>query len=195
MEPSVSEIWTRGSVAYELCDAAALAARAHTTLDAMRRRLAAFAETDEPLHRLESDELDQLACMSEEVAELSAQLALIFDRVPLDSLRVSHHEVAGAACDALADGIADHRRALMAAGLMTAGHGFPALAEALVDSDAHRYWPVLVVDVLGAFRDVGATRARQVAALAGVPGEARFCELAPDRVLELAHTLRRLAAR
>jgi hypothetical protein len=195
MERCASEIRTRGAVAYELYDAAALAARAHATLEALCRGLGSFAETDEPLHRLESDELEQLACMSEEVAELSGQLALAFDRIPLDPLHASHHELAEAACDALADGIADHRRALMAARLQTATLGFPALAEALIDSDAHCYWPIPVVEVLAAFRDVDPVRARQVAALAGVSAEARFCELAPERVLELAHTLHHFAAR
>lgn len=184
-----------GDVAFALCEAAGIATRTHALLGVLWSRLDAFAVDPSDTRHIAAHELEQLAAMGEEVAELSSQIALILDGLPLAPLVADGRELAGAARAALADGIADHRRALTAAGLLTAAQGFPALAEALIDTDAHAYWTARVVDMLAAFRDVDDLRARQAAALAGVAETACFRELEPERVLELAHTLRQLGAR
>ena len=190
--PAVQE---RGEVGLALCEAAALARRTEAMLAVLSSRLGAFADDAGDPRRLGVHELEQLDAIGGEVAELASQIALILDGLPLEPVAASERELAGAARAALADGILDHRRAVTAAGLLTAAQGFPALAEALADCDAHAYWRARVVDVLGAFRDVDSCRARQTAALAGVDVTARFCELGPERVVELAQTLRRLATR
>lgn len=193
--PSAPTVQDRGDVAFALCDAAVLTTRTHALLTVLWSRLGAFADDPGPVRRLACGEVGQLAALSEEVAELASQVALIIDDLPPDAVVAEGWEIADAARTALADGIVDQRRARAAAAMLSAEHGFPALAESLIDSDAHTYWSARVVDVLVAFRDVDETRARQAAALAGVPETARFDELPPERVLELAHTLYQLAAR
>jgi hypothetical protein len=193
--PSVSSVQDRGEVAFALYEAAALTTRTRARLAVLSSRLGAFADDPSPLRQLACGELEQLALLSEEVAELASQVSLIIDDLPRDALAAADWEVADAARTALADGIVDYRRACAAASLLDAAQGFPALAESLTDSDAHTYWTARVVDVLAAFQGVDETRARQAAALAGVPETARFDALPPERVLELAHTLYQLAAR
>jgi hypothetical protein len=194
MSRSASIVQNRGAAAFALCEAAALAARTQALLEALSGRLGAFADDPGATSSLAAAELGQLGALSEEVAELASQVALIVDDLPVDALDAAPWEIADAARTALAEGIADDQRVLAAAALLKAEQGFPALAESLTDSDAHAHWTARVVDVLAAFRDVDETRARQAAALAGVPGTARFSELPPERVLELAHTLYQLAA-
>ncbi|HMJ02289.1 MAG TPA: hypothetical protein VK506_05070 [Conexibacter sp.] len=189
--PAVHE---QGSRAFALCDAAALAARAQGLLAGLRSHLDAFAHDGGPTRQLDAAELERLRAESEEIAELAAQVALAIDGLPLDAFTVDEREVAIAARVALAEGIVDDRRACTAASLLMADEGLPALADALVCSDAHVYWDARVVDVLAAFRDVDQHRARHVAALAGVPETARFSELRPARVLELAQVARRHVA-
>jgi hypothetical protein len=193
--PFVLSVQEQGSAAFDLHVAAVTVTQAQAALDELRRRLDAFGAAPDGLRRLDARQLEQLAGLGEEVAELASRIALIFDGIPLEGMAVTEREIAGAARAALADGIADERRALTAARLLTAAEGFPALAAALLDSDAPGYWTARVVDVLAAFRGVDGVRARQVAALAGVPETARFCELRPERVVELAHVVRQLAAR
>lgn len=190
---SAPTLHDRGDVAFALCEAAALSTRTQALLTVLWSRLGAFADDPGPARRLEAGELEQLGMLSEEVAELASQVALIIDDLPRETVAVEAWELAEAARTALADGIVDERRACAAAGLLTAEHGFPALAESLTDSDAHTYWTARVVDVLAAFMDVDETRARLAAALAGVPETSRFGELPPERILELAHTLYQLA--
>jgi hypothetical protein len=184
-----------GSGAFALCEAAALATRTQALLDELRQRLGAFVEDTRPLHWLTADEREQLGELGEEVAELTSQIAHVVEGLPLEPLAVSEQEIAGAARAALAHGIVDERRALTAASFLTADEGLPALADALVCSDAHAFWTARVVDVLAAFRDVDEQRARAVAANAGVAETARFCELAPERVLVLAQVALQHVAR
>jgi hypothetical protein len=195
MSGSAPTMQEAGDVAFALCEAAGIATRTQALLGLLRDRLDAFAGDPGDTRLLAAHEPERLIAMGEEVAELASQVALILDGLPLGPLVAGERELTGAACAALADGIADHRRALTAAGLLTADQGFPALAQALIDTDAHAYWTARVVDMLAAFRDVDDLRARQTAALAGVAETASFCELEPERVLELAHTLRQLGAR
>jgi hypothetical protein len=190
--PAVQE---SGEVGLALCEAAALSRRTEAMLALLSSRLGAFADDPADVRRLAAHELEQLGTIGGEVAELASQIALILDGLPPEPVAASARELARAARAELADGILDHRRAVTAAGLLTAAQGFPALADALADCDAHAYWNVRVVDVLGAFDDVGSGRARRTAALAGIDATARFCELTPERVVELAGTLRRLASR
>jgi hypothetical protein len=185
-----------GSAGFAIREARALAAQMRALLADVQERIdRAVAGEPADVRRMGVDELDELAASSDEVAELASQLALLLNGLPLEQLTVNEREVAEVARATLADGIADHRRVSVAASLLTADQGFSALAEALIETDAHAYWEVRVVDVVAAFRDVDDTRARRVVALAGVPETARFDELRPDRVLELAQTLRQLAAR
>jgi hypothetical protein len=193
--PIVLSVQEQGAAAFDLRVAAATVAQTQTALDQLRRQMDAIEKPRDGLRRLDAGQLEQLATLSEEVAELASRVTLLFDGIPLQGLAVTEREIADAACAALADGIADERRALTAARLLSAAEGFPALAAALLDTDAPAYWTARVVDVLAAFRGVDGLRARQVAALAGVPETARFCELQPERVVELAHVLRQLAAR
>lgn len=195
MSGSAPAMQEAGDVAFALCEAAGIATRTHAVLGVLWGRLDAFAVDSSDTRHLAANELEQLVGMSEEVAELASQIALILAGLPHDPVVAEERELTGAARAALADGIADHRRAFAAASLLTAAQGFPALADALIDTDAHAYWTARVVDMLAAFRDVDDLRARQAAALAGVGATACFCELAPERVLELAHTLRQLGAR
>jgi len=192
---SASTMQDRGDTAFALCEAAALTTRAQELLTVLWSRLEAFAGDSGPVRRIACDDVEQLATLGEEVAELAAQVACLLDELPREAAAVKAWEIADAARTALSDGIFDQRRARTAAALLDAGQGFPALAESLTDSDAHTHWTARVVDVLAAFQGVDETRARQVAAIAGVPETARFDELPPERALELAHTLHQLAAR
>lgn len=195
MRHSASAAQDQGSAALAVCEAAALATRTRTLLAELSAQLDAFANDTSPTRRLDAPELEQLTALGDETAEVAAQVALILDSLPHEPLVAGEQEITDAARAALADGIVDHRRALWTASLLPADVGFAALAQALVDSDAHVYWTARVVDVLAAFRDVDEQRARQVAALAGVPPTARFSELRPERVLELAQVARQLGAR
>jgi hypothetical protein len=192
---SASMAQDRGDVAFALCEAAALTTRAQALLAVLRSRLGTFADDPGPVRRVACGELEQLGTLSEEIAELASQVACLLGDLPREAIEVEAWEVADAARSALSDGIVDEGRVRAVAGLLAAEQGFPALAESLTDSDAHTYWTARVVDVLAAFRGVDETRARQAAAIAGVPETARFDELPPERVLELAHMLQQLAAR
>ena len=195
MSESASPVQDRGSAAFALCEAAALAARSPALLDELRARLDAFAEDTGPTRSLTAYEREQLGELGEELAEVASQIALIVEGLPLEALAVSEEEVASAARTALANGIVDERRALTAAGFLTAEEGFPALADALLCADAHAFWTARVVDVLAAFRDVDEHRARRVVADAGLAASARFCELPPERVLVLAQVALQHVAR
>lgn len=195
MSNSASVVQDRGAAGLALCEAAALATRTQALVDVLESRLESFADDVGPLREIGAQEVESLHALSDEVAELAAQIALAIADLPLAPLAVDEHELATAARAALADGIADDRRALTAAALLTAEQGLPALADALVGADGHAHWTARVVDVLAAFRDVDEHRARHLAALAGVPAEARVCDLPPDAVLLLAHVARRHAAR
>jgi hypothetical protein len=185
-----------GSAGFAICEARALATRMRALLDDLDTRIdGAFADGPADACRLGADELAELAAAADDLAEVATQTALALDGLPLAPLTVDEQEIAEAARTVLADGVADLRRACSTASLLTADRGFPALAEALIESDAHASWEARVVEVIAAFRDVDDVRARQVVALAGVSQEARFDELRPERVLELANTLRQLAGR
>lgn len=192
--PSASPVQD-GTAAFAVCEAAALATRTHALLTVLRGRLDAFAGAADGARRLDVEDLERLRAIGEEVAELASQVALVIDGLPLGALDAGDGEIAAAARAALAEGIVDHRRALTAARLLNADEGLPALAEALVGSDAHAYWDARVVDVLAAFRDVDQHRARRLARSAGVPEAARFSELRPERVLVLAQVARQHVAR
>jgi hypothetical protein len=195
MSDSASIAQDKGGAGLALCEAAALATRTQALLDLLESRLGSFADDVGPVRRIGAPELDDLRAASDEIAELTAQIALALDDLPAGALAVDEQEIATAARAALADGIADDRRALTAAGLLTADQGLPALAHALVWADGHAHWTARVVDVLAAFRDVDEPCARELAARADVPAEARFCDLRSDCILLLAQTLRRHAAR
>lgn len=195
MSRSASPVQANGEVAFAICEAAALATHTQASLAVLWSRLGAFADDPSDLRRLAPHELEQLTALSEDVAELAGQIALILDGLPHAPLTAAEREISDAARATLAGGVADQRRAFTAAGMLDMREGFPALAQSLVDTDAHAFWTVRVVELLAAFRDVDDIRARQAAALAGVPETARFDELRPERVLELAHLLRQLAAR
>jgi hypothetical protein len=192
---SASTMQDRGDAAFALCEAAALTTRAQALLTVLLSRLGTFADEPGQARQLACADIDRLGTLSEEVAELVTQVACLLDDLPREPVAVEEWEIADAARTALSDGIVDERRARTAVALLDAGQGFPALAESLTDSDAHTYWTARVVDVLAAFRGVDETRARQVAAIAGVPETARFDTLPPERALELAHTLHQLAVR
>lgn len=195
MSHSEATLQQRGSAGFAIRETEALATRIQALLTELRSTIGDRLADPGDVHRYGADELDQLSALSDEVVELASQMAHRLAGLPLEPLTVSEREIAEAARTALADGIADDRRARATASLLTADQGFPALAEALIESDAHAHWDARVVDVIAAFSGVDETRARQVAALAGVPETAPFGELRPERVLELAYTLRQLAGR
>jgi hypothetical protein len=184
-----------GDVALELCEAAALARHAEALLAELSATLGAFAAPHDATRRMSAEQLERLGLAGEDLAELVARIALILDRAPGTTLVAGRAELTDAAAAALAEGIADQRRALATAGLLTSDRGLPALAEALSESDVCAFWTMRVVDLLNALRDVDEAGARQLAVAAGASPDARWCDLAPVRVAELAHSLRQLADR
>ncbi len=180
----------QGNDAFTLCEAAALARRAEALLAALRTRLDAFADDSSPVRRLDAPGLERLRAGSDELAELTAQIALAVDALPPDALEADAGEIAAAARAALADGIVDVRRACAAASLLTAAEGLPARAYAIVCCAAHTYWDIPVADVLAAFRDLDHGRARTLVEQAGLTATVRFSALEPERALGLADALR-----
>ncbi|HMJ04141.1 MAG TPA: hypothetical protein VK506_14460 [Conexibacter sp.] len=134
-----------------------------------------------------------IAALAEGV-EIAEHLDLLAGHVPDGAIDVGYEAVRDAAAADLAGGIADPRRALLAARLLDVEHGWPALATALDVGDAVETWQALTVEeLLGRFRGAERGVVRDVLADAGLPAGARFAACPLERLAALADGLRRRA--
>jgi hypothetical protein len=169
---------------WRLVQIADLLRRSHALhLDALERieRLGDAAGLPADLERL-----------SDAIADLVGQLQVLARGLPDERVEVGLDDVqAGAAID-LAAGIYDEARALLAARVLDAGDGWPALAEALRSTDAHWDWETVTVErLLGSFRDVGAGEVAAALAAAGIDAPLPFASCTTGQALGLASALDR----
>lgn len=140
-------------------------------------------------------ELERVVAALTEGGEIAEQLELLAARLPGDAVTASYAAVRDAAAADLANGIVDPRRLLLAARILDAAHGWPALAASLTAGDAVSAWGALTVEgLLGRFRDVDVALVALVAAEAGVEAGARLAACSPEQLAALAGGLRRHAS-
>jgi hypothetical protein len=131
------------------------------------------------------DELRRISGALSEGVEIAEQLELLAGRLSGARVAAPYAAVRDAAAADLADGIVDPRRLLIAARLLDAAHGWPALAASLSAGDVVTAW--------GGLRDVDRDAVERVAAAAGVDPAERLSACAPERLAALAVGLRRHA--
>lgn len=132
----------------------------------------------------------------EEAAELTERLRLLASRLPAGELHATYEEVRTAAAADLAQGIIDPRRALLAARLLDVEHGWPALAQALRESDVAPVWEGIgVAELLGCFRGADRAIVERAVADAQLAPETSLASCPPDRLEALAGALERHASR
>src|SRR5262249_34061633 len=103
---------------------------------------------------LSADELRRAAAALNEGVEIAEQLELLAGRLPDGAVEAGYDAVRDAAVAALANGIVDPRRVLLAARVLDAAHGWPALAASLAAGDVVSAWGELTLAcLLGRFRD------------------------------------------
>jgi hypothetical protein len=145
--------------------------------------------------RLSAEELAELCVLSLDVAQLAERLQGLAEALPAGQVAVAYPEVAAAAAEELAQGIIDAERARLAARLLDRDRGWRALARGLAQGDSHTVWEdTTVADLLGGFRGVSADEVRELAAAAGLTGDADIAACAPEEVARLAVSLERHAS-
>lgn len=111
----------------------------------------------------------ELERCAEAIADLASQLRLLTNDLPAETVEIAARDVAREAMADLEAGIFDEQRALLAARVLSAEEGWPALVEALLASDAHWGWDTTsITDVLSAFRHVDLVEVARVVEEAGV---------------------------
>jgi hypothetical protein len=86
----------------------------------------------------------------------------------------------------------DEQRAILAARVLTAADGWPALAEALESSDAHWGWDATTVgSLIGAFRGAKPAEVARVFEQSGVSPDALFALCTAAQIAQLAAALGR----
>ncbi|HZV75136.1 MAG TPA: hypothetical protein VFF79_15585 [Conexibacter sp.] len=113
-----------------------------------------------------------------------------------ESVVVARDELRAEAVRAFAAGSADRSFVLFAAGMLTTGEGFPALADALTANVSlmSEWGDLSVRDLLSAFHASDPTRARRVSSTALIHPDAPLASLDSDMIQRLAEALRRADA-
>lgn len=190
-EPA-TEAWT-------LVQAGALLRRADELLLECLRALGPEAHAGFPedgVVALGAEGVERLHELLAELADVGDQARTLGDCLPADALELRYEDLRDAAAADLAGGIAEPRRALLAARTLDLADGWPALAEALRCGDAHADWvEVGVGKLLRRFRGAGAELVERVLAEAGVEHDATFAACDPARLDALADALDAHAAR
>jgi hypothetical protein len=187
----VAHAWRQ---AWQLVQIAELLRRSHR----MHERALTVLDRAEVDAELAADELltlhervaTELELCGEAIAELAVQIQLLTSDLPAGALEISFDDLAREAGDDLASGIFDEHRALLAARVLPVIVGWPALAESLRASDAHRGWEQTTVEQLvGGFRDADPAVVRELLREAGVAPDLRFAACSPDQLERIADGL------
>lgn len=190
-EPA-TEAWT-------LVQAGALLRRADELLLECLRTLGPEAHAGLPedgVVALDVEAVERLHELLAELAEAGDQARTLGDCLPAEALELRYEDLRDAAAADLACGIAEPRRALLAARTLALADGWPALAEGLRCGDAHADWHELeIARLLRRFRGAGAELVAHVLADAGIEGDATFAACDPGRLDALAAALDAHAAR
>lgn len=140
-------------------------------------------------------ELRRVGSVVAEGVEIAEQLELLAARLPDGPVAADYGAVRDAAADDLARGIVDPRRVLLAARVLDAASGWPALAASLHAGDVVSAWGTLTIEqLLGRFRAADPRLVEQVATEAGLEPGTRFSACPPEQLAELAAGLRRHAS-
>ncbi len=173
--------------------------RAWTLLQALEllRRIEAHVSADFTFHEEGGEPIVTSAAaiggLKQTAAELVdevTQLEHLVERLPDAEVSVTASDVQAGASRQLAEGIMDVRTALLAASALPIATGWPALANALRDSDAHLCWDeTTLVDLLGRFRGARPEAIDRVLEQAQVDASAQWAEISPQAVARLAEAL------
>ncbi len=140
-------------------------------------------------------ELQRITASLAEGAEIAEQLELLAAHLPADAVDAGYDAVRDAAAADVASGIVDPHRVLLAARVLDAPHGWPALAASLAAGDVVSTWGRLTVGMLlGRFRGVDPETVERVVAAAGLKAGARFSDCPAEALDALADALRRHAS-
>jgi hypothetical protein len=109
-----------------------------------------------------------------------------------DDVIVARNELRDEAAHALASASPDPSFVLLAASMLTATEGFPAMADALIaDTSAVSSWGGLTArDLLGTFAESDTPRIRRICSMALIHPDAPLATLDPDLIERLAEALR-----
>ncbi len=134
-----------------------------------------------------------IAVLKRTAAELideATQLENLVERLPDTEIHVTAANVQAGASRQLAEGTIDVRTALLAASVLPVATGWPALANALRRSDAHRFWnDTTLVDLLGRFRGAQPDAIDHVLQQTQVDASTQWVGLATRTVTRLAEAL------
>jgi len=145
--------------------------------------------------RLSSEEVAELSALVLDLAQLAERLQGLAEALPAGPVEVAYPEVAAAAGEELAQGIIDGERARLAARLLDRDRGWRALARGLAQGDSHTAWEeTTIADLLGGFRGVSAGEARELAAGAGLSGDAEIAGCDPSEIVRLVASLEQHAS-
>jgi hypothetical protein len=174
--------------------------------DLLRRSHALHVEALDRIERLEidaelasdvpptlgDDVTAELERLGEGIVDLVGQLQVLTRGLPDEDVKVGLEDVRTDAAVDLAAGIYDEARALLAARVLSADTGWPALAEALRSTDAHWGWETVTVErLLGSFREVGPDEVTATLAAAGIDAPLEFAACTTGQALGLASVLDR----
>jgi len=178
---------------------------AWTLLQALEllRRIEEHVSADFTFHETGSEPIvtsaTAIAGLKQTAAELAdevTQLEHLVERLPDTEIRVTPADVQAGASRQLAGGIMDVRTVRLAASALPLTSGWPALANALKDTDAHLCWGETTLgELLGRFRGAQPETIDRVLQQAQVDASTQWAQLAPQTVARLAEALATAATR
>jgi hypothetical protein len=155
-------------------------------------RIEVAAELSTAPVTLDATVTGELASLGEAIADLAGQVRVLTNDLPEDTIEIAAGDVAHEAADDLAAGIFDEQRAVLAARVLHAADGWPALADALRSTDGHWSWDTTsVAALLGSFRYACEGDVARVVAAAAVDPDTPFALCTREQIVQLASALER----
>jgi hypothetical protein len=147
-------------------------------------------EIDEHTVVLTGAETAEIETIGSELLGLAEQLHGLTAELPARAIEIAYPSIAARAGADLAAGIIDIERARLAASLLHVHDGWPALAHALTQSDAHLAWEdTTFIEFLASFRLAHGLLVRRVLDAARLDPDTTFADSEPQTIARLATAL------
>jgi hypothetical protein len=135
-------------------------------------------------------ETAELETIGSELLGLAEQLHGLTAELPARAIEITYPSIAARAGADLAAGIIDLERARLAASLLHVHDGWPALAHALTQSDAHLAWEdTTFIEFLTSFRLAHGLLVRRVLDAERLDPDTTFADSEPQTIARLATAL------
>lgn len=132
-------------------------------------------------------EVEEIASHVGEAAEIAEQIRQLAHGLPDGDVEIVYEDVREAAAAALAHGVLDPERVLLAARVLDVRTGWPALAEGLRAVDIRESWTGWTPrGMLSAFRGAGRQMVGRALELAGIPSDTAYADCTPEQLERLA---------